>query len=143
MYVYNLHKCIIFSYIFLINEIITKEHKLEIERMNKGQWGKLRAFFDLKTSDGFIVKGFKLVEGISGLFVGMPSMQGKDGEYYDTVFADKELRDELQQVALRAYGQESVASTSSNEMSEMPPPETNTGGEPAKNEEFSDDDIPF
>ena len=111
--------------------------------MNKGQWGKLRAFFDLKTSDGFIVKGFKLVEGISGLFVGMPSTQGKDGEYYDTVFADKELRDELQQVALRAYGQESVAPTSSNEMSEMPPPEYTTSSEPAKNEEFSDDDIPF
>jgi len=31
--------------------------------MNKGQWGKLRAFFDLKTSDGFVIKGFKLVEG--------------------------------------------------------------------------------
>ncbi len=112
--------------------------------MNKGQWGKLRAFFDLKTSDGFVVKGFKLVEGISGLFVGMPSTQGKDGEYYDTVFADKELRDELQQVALRVYGQESVDSVPSPEESnEMPASEKNQNSEPAKNEEFSDDDIPF
>ena len=39
--------------------------------MNKGNWGKLRAFFDLKTSDGFIIKGFKIVEGINGLFVGI------------------------------------------------------------------------
>tara|TARA_B100001175_G_scaffold268307_1_gene239648 strand:+ start:134 stop:451 length:318 start_codon:yes stop_codon:yes gene_type:complete len=105
--------------------------------MNKGQWGKLRAFFDLKTTEGFVVKGFKLVEGISGLFVGMPSTQGKDGEYYDSVFADKELREELQQVALRAYGQESV-NTATNNPGEMPAP-----AEPAKNEEFSDDDIPF
>ena len=110
--------------------------------MNKGQWGKLRAFFDLKTNEGFVVKGFKLVEGISGLFVGMPSTQGKDGEYYDTVFADKELREELQQVALRAYGQESV-NTAPNNPDEMPPPAEEPAVEPAKNEEFSDDDIPF
>ena len=120
--------------------------------MNKGEWGKLRAFFDLKTSDGFIIKGFKLVEGISGLFVGMPSTQGKDGEYYDTVFADKDLRDELQQVALRAYGQESVATTqaapvmeesfntSSDQSSKS---EENSDASPPKSEEFSDDDIPF
>ena len=110
--------------------------------MNKGQWGKLRAFFDLKTNEGFVVKGFKLVEGISGLFVGMPSTQGKDGEYYDTVFADKELREELQQVALRAYGQESV-NISANNPIEIPATEDPRAKEPAKNEEFSDDDIPF
>jgi len=110
--------------------------------MNKGQWGKLRAFFDLKTNEGFVVKGFKLVEGISGLFVGMPSTQGKDGEYYDTVFADKELREELQQVALRAYGQESVNTAPTN-TGEMMPPAAESTNEPAKNEEFSDDDIPF
>ena len=109
--------------------------------MNKGEWGKLRAFFDLKTNDGFIIKGFKLVEGINGLFVGMPSAQGKDGEYYDTVFADKELRDELQKIALRSYGQESVAPVSEDletANSESPPT-----AEPIKNEEFNDDDIPF
>jgi len=122
--------------------MIKKERQLEIERMNKGQWGKLRAFFDLKTNEGFVVKGFKLVEGISGLFVGMPSTQGKDGEYYDTVFADKELREELQQVALRAYGQESVESNTTPSP-EMPAPSEGQANEPAKNEEFSDDDIPF
>tara|TARA_Y100001960_G_scaffold240332_1_gene253766 strand:- start:1202 stop:1543 length:342 start_codon:yes stop_codon:yes gene_type:complete len=113
--------------------------------MNKGEWGKLRAFFDLKTNDGFVIKGFKLVEGINGLFVGMPSAQGKDGEYYDTVFADKELRDELQQIALRAYGQESVTPTSNNPDTSI---ESDLGADTAsteaiKNEEFNDDDIPF
>ena len=111
--------------------------------MNKGSWGKVRAFFDLTTDEGFIIKGFRLVEGINGLFVSMPSQKGQDGEYYDTVFADKELRDELQQVALRAYGQESVEPNPSSDLSEMPAPENNTSSEPAKNEEFSDDDIPF
>ena len=113
--------------------------------MNKGEWGKLRAFFDLKTNDGFVIKGFKLVEGINGLFVGMPSAQGKDGEYYDTVFADKELRDELQQIALRSYGQESVAPTSdSPDLSEKEDLEPEPSpSEPNKNEEYNDDDIPF
>ena len=36
---------------------------MKIERMNKGSWGKLRAFFDLKTSDGFVIKGFKIETG--------------------------------------------------------------------------------
>ena len=118
--------------------------------MNKGERGKLRAFFDLKTSEGFIIKGFKLVEGISGLFVGMPSTQGKDGEYYDTIFADKELRDQLQQVALRCYGQESMTvsesgSATPNEQKDAvstPEPQASTEA-PSKNESFSDDDIPF
>ena len=38
--------------------------------MNKGEWGKIKAFFDLETEEGFTVKGFKLVQGINGLFVG-------------------------------------------------------------------------
>ena len=42
---------------------------MKIERMNKGSWGKVRAFFDLTTSEGFTMKGFKIIEGINGLFV--------------------------------------------------------------------------
>ena len=108
--------------------------------MNKGEWGKLRAFFDLKTSDGFVIKGFKIVEGINGLFVGMPSVQNKEGEYYDSVFADKELRDELEKLAIREYGQESVVTTSpsSDNLEEAP---ANT--EDIKNKEYDEDDIPF
>ena len=51
--------------------------------MNKGSWGKIRAFFDLQTEEGFTIKGFKLVEGIKGLFVGFPSQKGSDEEYYE------------------------------------------------------------
>ena len=120
---------------------------MKIERMNKGNWGKLRAFFDLKTSDGFIIKGFKIVEGINGLFVGMPSVQNKEGEYYDSVFADKELRDKLEKLAIREYGQDSVPndnledkSSSEGVKTEDTPASEET--EP-QNKAFSDDDIPF
>ena len=119
---------------------------MKIERINKGSWGKLRAFFDLKTSDGFIIKGFKIVEGINGLFVGMPSTQNKEGEYYDSVLADKELRDELEKIAMRAYGQDSVLNDNSEDkpLSEEVEMEGSTSSvEEVKNEEFSDDDIPF
>ena len=119
---------------------------MKIERINKGNWGKLRAFFDLKTSDGFIIKGFKIVEGINGLFVGMPSVQNKEGEYYDSVFADKELRDELEKLAIREYGQDSVSnnnledSPSSEEIKTEDKPVSETE---VQNKAFSDDDIPF
>ena len=34
---------------------------MKIERINKGSWGKIRAFFDIRTEEGFIVKGFKII----------------------------------------------------------------------------------
>ena len=116
---------------------------MKIERMNKGNWGKLRAFFDLRTSDGFVIKGFKIVEGINGLFVGMPSVQTKEGEYYDSVFADKDLRDELEKLAIREYGQESVDSPESPPSTNNQDTETGDNVTNVKNKEFDEDDIPF
>ena len=114
---------------------------MKIERINKlegGQFGKLRAFFDLKTTDGFVIKGFKIVEGINGMFVGMPSNKNKEGEYFDTIYADKELRAELEKLAMRAYGQDSASNeptaSSMGEVSPAPAPAT---------KEFDDTDIPF
>ena len=40
-----------------------KESNMTIENMKKGEWGKIKAFFDIKTDEGFTMKGFKLVEG--------------------------------------------------------------------------------
>ena len=74
--------------------------------MNKGSWGKVRAFFDIMTDEGFTIKGFKIIEGINGLFVGTPSQKGKDDEYFDTVFIAPELREEVNHVALQTYGME-------------------------------------
>ena len=76
---------------------------MQIERMNKGSWGKIKAFFDLQTEDGFTIKGFKLVEGTNGLFVGFPSQKGNDDEYHDTVWVEKEVRDQVIELAKREY----------------------------------------
>lgn len=76
---------------------------MEIVRMTKGNWGKVRAFFDLKTEEGFTIKGFKIVEGISGMFVGFPSEQKDDGTYKDHLYCDKSVKESLNVEALRVY----------------------------------------
>ncbi len=118
--------------------------------MNKGSWGKVRAFFDLNTTEGFTIKGFKIIEGINGLFVSMPSQKGSDGEYYDSIYASKELREELNKLALDAYGSQYDQTLSqSADSQEEPPKEQEPGAasselvEEEKAQTFSDDDIPF
>ena len=129
--------------------------------MNKGSWGKVRAFFDVMTEEGFTIKGFKIIEGINGLFVSLPSQKGKDDEYFDTVYVDQELRQELSQIALQAYGMdtspkddfsfpktntESAAGISETPLNEqvnqeaISEPATDASSESAT---YSEDDIPF
>ena len=78
---------------------------MEIKSMRKGNWGKVRAFFDLLTQEGISIKGFKLIEGNDGMFVGFPSAKGKDEEYYPTVFTeDKILKQNINKLAVDTYG---------------------------------------
>ncbi len=123
--------------------------------MNKGSWGKVRAFFDVMTEEGFTIKGFKIIEGINGLFVSMPSQKGKEEEYFDTVYVAQELREELNQLALQTYGMNDSPDNfhfpNKGQATEAPPAADETtensessnektdSGEPVT----SDDDIPF
>ena len=132
---------------------------MKIERMNKGSWGKVRAFFDVQTDEGFTIKGFKLIEGINGLFVSLPSQKGKDDEYFDTVYVAPEIREELNHVAIQTYGIQNDDGDNfefPSKTSETPvadntasvnEDQANEGvAEPVKAEDsntFSDDDIPF
>ena len=110
--------------------------------MNKGEWGKIKAFFDIETEEGFVMKGFKLVHGINGLFVGFPSQKGNDEEYYDTVYAEKILREELTQIAIDYYGQEVMPTI--DVMADQPKTEEKSNSEiDQPTETFTDDDIPF
>ena len=124
---------------------------MKIERMNKGSWGKVRAFFDIRTEDGFVVKGFKIIEGINGLFVSMPSQKGKNAqgeeEYFDSVWVEKELRDQLNQTAINEYGSQntSFSATPVEPMSAPAPAPAsqNSSEENNKAPSFSEDEIPF
>jgi len=120
--------------------------------MNKGSWGKIRAFFDLRTEEGFTMKGFKLIEGINGLFVGFPSQKGSDDEYRDTIWAERELKDQVTQMAVKVYGQDIMtpapgapvnSPTDESDMNSEFTPPMPSSEDVSTVEPFSDEDIPF
>ena len=79
---------------------------MKIVRMNplkSDGSGKTAAFFDIQTNDGITIKGFRLVNGSNGLFMSSPDQKGKDGKYYETVTLPKELKSELEKMALEEY----------------------------------------
>jgi stage V sporulation protein G len=82
---------------------------MKIVRMNplkNNSAGKTVAFFDMQTNDGIVIKGFRIVNGSNGLFVSSPDEKGKDGKYYESVVLPKEIKDELQKIALEKYNKE-------------------------------------
>ena len=65
--------------------------------------GKTAAFFDIQTDDGITIKGFRLVNGSNGLFLSFPDQKGKDGKYYETVILPKEMKNELEKMAIEEF----------------------------------------
>jgi stage V sporulation protein G len=65
--------------------------------------GKTAAFFDVQTDDGITLKGFRLVNGSNGLFLASPDQKGKDGKYYETVTLPKEMKSELEKMAIEEF----------------------------------------
>ena len=80
---------------------------MTIERMPVGNWGNVKAFFDLKTEDGFLITGMKIVEGVNGKFVGFPSKAGEDGKYSEIVRAERDVRDAVTQLGVDHYNAQS------------------------------------
>ncbi len=79
---------------------------MKISRMNPFNGSsKTVAFFDVETEEGINIKGFTLVEGSNGLFVGVPSEKGKDDKYYDRVYVPKELKEQLTEMAISMYNE--------------------------------------
>ena len=76
---------------------------MTIERMTKGNWGNILAFFDLKTEDGFLITGMKIVNGVNGKFVGFPSKAEENGKYSEIVRAERDVRDNVAKLAIEHY----------------------------------------
>lgn len=47
--------------------------------------GTLKAFADVAVNEAVLIKGFRVVNGKNGLFVGMPQERSKQGKWFDTV----------------------------------------------------------
>ena len=82
---------------------------MKIVRMNvfdNSSGGNLKAFFDFETSDGIVIRGFKVLSGSNGLYVAAPSDKGKDGKYYDSVVVPAEMKKSLEKLALEEYNKQ-------------------------------------
>jgi stage V sporulation protein G len=65
----------------------------------------MRAYADVIFNDLILIKGFRvLTSKTGGLFVGLPSQKGKDGQFRDTVeFKSEELKSEVRSAILESY----------------------------------------
>ncbi len=96
---------------------------MRIESMNRAAGtSKIKAFFDIVTEEGIIIKGFKIAEGAKGLFVGAPSEQDKKDKtkYWDRVILPKEMKEELNLTAIAEYGK--LGGGSGDRDLDFPPP---------------------
>ncbi|PKL83772.1 MAG: hypothetical protein CVV24_03395 [Ignavibacteriae bacterium HGW-Ignavibacteriae-3] len=78
-----------------------------------GAAGNTKAFVDLETNEGVILKGFKLILGPTGLFVGAPSEKGKDGKWRESVIIPKEMRDDINRMVVGEYEKQRTGSSGS------------------------------
>ncbi|MBU1122588.1 MAG: septation protein SpoVG family protein [Candidatus Omnitrophota bacterium] len=66
--------------------------------------GAIKAICDVAISGEFLVKGFRVIKGKNGLFVGGPREQGKDGKWYSNAFPlTASSKEALNEVVLLAY----------------------------------------
>jgi len=77
---------------------------MEINAIRLVKFGKIVATVDIQTSEGFIIKGFKVIEGDNGLFVGMPSEKTRTGKYIDLIsLSDFHLKEMLESQIIDYY----------------------------------------
>ncbi len=84
---------------------MTQDTKIEVVRLYRSENGSaIKAFCDIQFDNDYIVKGFKVVQGSEGLFVGTPSEVGKNGKWYNTfLILSDEAKNRIQQAVLTAY----------------------------------------
>jgi len=67
---------------------------------------KLKAFVNVTFDYCFVVRGMKVIEGTSGLFVSMPSRKANDGTYRDVAHPiNSEFRQEIEKQILAKYNE--------------------------------------
>lgn len=65
---------------------------------------RLKAFVTITFDDCFVVRGIKVIDGPSGLFVAMPSRRKADGTYQDVAHPiHREMRERIESRVLSEY----------------------------------------
>jgi stage V sporulation protein G len=71
---------------------------------------RLKAFVSITFDNAFVVRGLKVIEGNTGLFVAMPSRRRKDGEFRDIAHPiNNETRQMIEDAVLSEYERQLAA----------------------------------
>ncbi|MFH1843404.1 MAG: septation regulator SpoVG [bacterium] len=80
---------------------------------------KLKGFASITLDNCFVIRGLKIIEGASGLFIAMPSRKRKDGTFQDIAHPiNMPTRQWMENQVIAAYKQE----VQRVENGEIPPP---------------------
>lgn len=83
--------------------------------------GKLKAVVSVAFDDEFVVHDLKIIEGINGLFIAMPSRKIRDGEFRDIAHPiHNDMRAKLEKAIYDAYNREVEASCEGESAGETP-----------------------
>jgi len=65
---------------------------------------KLKAFVNVTFDDVFVVRGMKIIKGLNGFFISMPSRKMPDGSFRDIAHPiTNEFRELIEKVILEKY----------------------------------------
>ena len=72
--------------------------------------GKMKAVVSITIDEEFVVHDIKVIEGVKGLFIAMPSRRAADGEFRDIAHPiNSETRDHIQNIILEEYQKQMTA----------------------------------
>lgn len=114
---------------FIEREIKMNTKITDVRFFNVKGNGKVRAFAAVTFNGEITVRGYKVVQGTNGLFIGKPSqLNARDQKWYDNVnYVSEELQTELHSDILNRYQAE----------------QSGSGGNAGFNQTENTDDIPF
>ena len=70
----------------------------------------MKAVVSITIDDEFVVHDIKVIEGVKGLFIAMPSRKAADGEFRDIAHPiNSETRDYIQNIILEEYQKQMTA----------------------------------
>lgn len=73
-------------------------------RLTLREEDRLKAFVSITFDNAFVVRGLKVIDGNTGLFVAMPSRRGKDGTFRDIAHPiNNEARTMIEDAVLAQY----------------------------------------
>lgn len=76
---------------------------VRIRKINSSE-GKMKAIVSVTFDDEFVVHDIKIIEGINGLFIAMPSRKMGEGDFRDIAHPiNSETRNKLQEAIFAEY----------------------------------------